>query len=288
VDIRQVEEQFALNLANCVFSDAPNAKILTAVAITRGPIGEFLAGWNSASPFKCPFAVVRVTGGTEERDAASHASGSMGLGVREFMRATVVVVAGSVNDPLTSPPPFATSVGNVTGDTIHGQGAIVGKGVVIGTQVGQGVDRVATEVVRQCFGNGLLLDNVFGVQGRVVGENDLQQIYGTQLVGRAITFEIQNGSTQQSYHAPTRFKAAVGGATVTSTWLGVPSRPDFYQYVLKRDGGQIYAGPLLTFADVGVAPGAHTYTLVAQYDDVGRPPAAANRSSAVLSNPVTV
>lgn len=290
MDIRQVEEQLALNLANAVFGDSPGGAILTSVTVTKQQIGAFLSAWTTKAALKCPFAILRVSSGKNDPDAATHASGSMGLGVRKAMRATIVVVAGSIADPLPSPPPFR-AVGNVTGDDVHGQGAVIGKTVTIGAQAGQGVDRISPEIVRQALGNGLLIDSVHGVAGRVVGDSDLMEAFGVQVLGRRIDVEITNGSTVQSYHTPTRFKATVASTTVTNSWAAVPARPDFLSYLLKRDGTTIFTGTdrtVTTYADTGVSAGAHTYTLVAQYDDAARPPASANRSSSILSTTVTV
>ncbi len=152
MDIRQIEEQIALNLASARFSDAPAALILTSVTITRQDLGALIAAWTSDTAKTCPFAVVRVTSGRDEQDAATHASGSMGRGIRRTVRAVVLVAAGSITDPLPSPPPYR-AVGNVTGDTVHGQYGMIGNlaAGAIGVQAGQGVDRIVTEIVRQAF-----------------------------------------------------------------------------------------------------------------------------------------
>lgn len=287
MDVRQVEEQLALRLASAVFGDAPAGAILTSVTITRQDLGALIAQWTSTAAKVCPFAVLRVSSVRSDPEGASHASGSMGKGVRQTMRVQVAIVAGSINDPIPSPQP-STSVGNVSGDDVHGQGAVIGKAVVIGTQAGQGVDRIVAEIVRQALGNGVLVDNVHGVAGRIVSEADLQPVFGVQLLGRRLELEITNGSSVESYHAPTRVLPSSVGTTITVAWSAVPARPDFVGYVLKRNNVQVYAGTNTSFSDATGASGTYNYALTAVYDDAGRPPSSSNRSSPPVTLTVTV
>lgn len=286
MDIRQLEEQFALVLANSRFLDAPADAILTNVQITRQDISVFLAGWRTVAAFTMPFAILRVVGGLPEKDAASHPSGSMGRGVRQFVKASVWVAAGSIADPVPSPPPFV-AVGNVADDNAFGQGALIGKAVVMGQRTNQGIDRIVPELIRQGLGDGILVDYVHGFQGRVTGTSDVSAPL-PQVAVRRIDVEITNGSAEQSYHAASLFHATKVGTTVTLSWRAVPARPDFLAYVLSRNGNPIYTGTAVGFIDAVGAVGPVTYTLVATYDDANRPPTTGNRTSRVTTLPYTV
>jgi hypothetical protein len=287
VDIRQVEEQLASILASAAFGDTPYEAILTEVLVTRQDLGALLVAWSSKAALQCPFGVVRVKRGTAERDVATHASGSMGRGMRQTFRATVVVVAGSIVDPLPSPPPFR-AVGNVASDNVHGQGGILGLAAAIGTRTNQGVDRIEAEVLR-ALGNGFLVDQVHGVAGKLLGSGDLMTAYGVQLLGRAFELEITNGSVEETYHQPIRLHvSSLAGTTATLAWTPVPTRPDFLSYVLSRNNVPVYTGTNTSYADATGAHATYSYSLVAQYDDVTRPPATANRTSKATTLSVTV
>lgn len=287
MDIRQLEETIALALANSRFMDAPGDAILTAVQITRQDIGVFLASWRTVNAFTLPFAIFRVVGAAPDKDAASHPSGTMGRGVRQFAKASIWVAAGSIADPVPSPPPFV-AVGNVANDNAFGQGAMIGTAVAIGTRANQGVDRIVPELIRQAFGNGVLVDYVHGFQGRVSGTGDVAAPF-PQINVRRIDIEIMNASAQESYHSPFRLHVSGKvGTTVTLAWSPVPTRADFLAYVLKRNGNPIYTGTAASFVDAVGAAGPVTYTLVATYDDAARPPTTGNRTSGVVTLAYTV